>query len=113
MTWLLTEQVVADDTNNSGREQAYLGIIRLSREYCRKCNKSGYITQCKLTVSSKGWRLLQNVHISLRTLDGRQGLPDEHPDAFSLLRHVQESGRPRQKLELNRAQNRTEGFLHV
>jgi hypothetical protein len=37
MTWLLIELLVADDVINSGREQAYLGIIRLSREYCRKC----------------------------------------------------------------------------
>jgi len=65
MRWLLTELVVADDTNNSERRQAYLGFIPLSREYCIKCIKLAAFCKSNQPVRSKEAKRLQNGQILL------------------------------------------------
>ena len=63
--WLLTGLVVADDTNNSGREQAYLGIIALSREYCKICTIWASFCKSNLLVMSKTPKRLQTGQLLL------------------------------------------------
>jgi hypothetical protein len=52
--------VATDDASNSERRQAYLGIIPLSREYCRKGTKRASFCKSHRHVSSKQVRILRN-----------------------------------------------------
>jgi hypothetical protein len=69
--------VVTDEVINSGREQAYLGIIPLSREYCKKCTNWVSFRKSNLPVRSKMPKRVQNGQNLLLRLQvepgGRQG----------------------------------------
>jgi hypothetical protein len=75
----ITGAAVTESVSNSGREQAYLGNIPLSREFCKICTNRPTFMQSNPAVRSKKAKRVRNGRVSALTseLGGRRAEAEE------------------------------------